>query len=49
MLEDSVEYGNSDFEVAFLYEEQLDMERGTSWSISKEAKKDGDYPFTSTC
>ena len=48
MLEDLVEYGNSVYEMAYLYKEDLDMAKkhGTSWYRSKE-KKGGDNPFTS--
>ena len=48
MLDDLVEYGNSVYEMAYLYKEDLDMAKkhGTSWYRSKE-KKGGDNPFAS--
>ena len=48
MLEDLVEYGNSVYEMAYLYKEDLDMAKkhGTSWYRSK-GKKGGDMAYTS--
>ena len=47
MIEVLVEYGNSVYEVAFLYKEDLDMAKkhGTSWYRSKE--NSGGHPFSS--
>ena len=48
MVEDAIEYGNSVYEVGFLYKEEYDMAKkhGTSWYRSKE-KKGGSNPFAS--
>ena len=48
MIEDAVEYGNSVYEVAFLYEEDLFKaeKHGTRWYRSKE-RAGGRTPFGS--